>query len=257
MKRKVDLPNTGVTVDLVVFPFQQMLLSLLTDPVALQPENLAFDLSDPFKVPNVGDDSAHVYDDFSTGHVHCEAWQRYCTQPHDLLCEIMLFMDKTYIDTKGKNTLEPVMMTLGIFNRSYRNRAEAWRPIGYMPNLMTWAPYKSVDARHRDFHHLLRIMLSELAVLQQIGGLQWRFATPHNNEGFFPCQLQIPVNCFMGDNEGNDKLCCRKGGGKGKKETGGRLCRYCNVLFEELGIHSRQFGTKKRCVRKLEKCAIV
>ena len=166
----------------------------------------------------------------------------------------MLFMDKTYIDTKGKNTLEPVMMTLGIFNRSYRNRAEAWRPIGYMPNLMTWAPYKSVDARHRDFHHLLRIMLSELAVLQQIGGLKWRFATPHNNEGFFPCKLQIPVNCFRGDNEGNDKLCCRKGGGKGKKETGGRLCRYCNVLFEELGnplSTIRHKGTLCADIRKM------
>ena len=234
LKQKVHLPNTGVTVDLVLFPFRQMLLSLLTDPVALQAENLAFDLYDPFKVPIVGPRATHVYDDFSSGQVHCDAWKRYCTQPQDLLCEIMLFMDKTHIDTKGKNTMEPVMMTLGIFNRSFRNRPEAWRPIGYMPNLMNVAKRKSVDDRHRDFHHLLRILLSELAAHQAIGGLKWSFATPANG-GSFQCNLQIPVNCVMGDNEGNDKLCGKKAGGRGKKETAGKPCRCCNVSFDQLG----------------------
>ena len=115
--KKIVLPTTGATINLVVFPFGDMLLSLLTDPVAMQASNLTLDPGDPFKKPhkqkNLGD--------FNTGLVHQKAYELYCTDPRkDILCEITLFIDKTHLDVKGKHTLEPIMFTLGIFRRSFR-----------------------------------------------------------------------------------------------------------------------------------------
>lgn len=84
--KQVTLPKTGAKVDLVVFPFGQMFLSLLTDPVAMQPENLLIDFDDPFKKPTLGGADGYL-DDFNTGQVHVDAHQRYCTEVHDILCQ--------------------------------------------------------------------------------------------------------------------------------------------------------------------------
>ena len=53
-RKKVWLPNVRETAELTTFPFQGMLLSLLTDPFAVQPENLSFPEDDPFRAPVLG-----------------------------------------------------------------------------------------------------------------------------------------------------------------------------------------------------------
>ena len=50
----------------------------------------------------------------------------------DVLCPIILYIDKTTLDTPGWLTLEPVYFTLGIWKWYVRNRPEAWRPLGYL-----------------------------------------------------------------------------------------------------------------------------
>ena len=40
----------------------------------------------------------------------------------DLLCPVILFIDKTHIDSKLRLTLEPVTFTLGIFTKEVRKR---------------------------------------------------------------------------------------------------------------------------------------
>jgi hypothetical protein len=50
----------------------------------------------------------------------------------------MLFPDmdnRICIDQHGRCSLEPGYVTLGIWNVATRNKAEAWRPLGYIPNL--------------------------------------------------------------------------------------------------------------------------
>ena len=230
------LPNTGKRYKLVVFSFASMLLSLLTDPDAMQPNNLSFDPANPFQKPKVGGESG-VYSDFNTARVHCDAHERYCSEPDQMLAEITLFIDKTHLDGKGKHTVEPVMFTTGLFNQKFRFSEHAWRPLGYLPNMDLLAPHASADAKQRDYHYCLRIILSELAAYQRIPrGIFWTFAV---GETEIQCHLRIPVNCVIGDTDGHDRLCAQKtnrSGLAGAKESSPRLCRYCDVPFEFLGM---------------------
>ena len=231
LPKKIDLvlPRTKVKVQLIVFPFGNMLLSLLTDPVAMQAENLNIDPKNPFAPPKVGGEDGH-YGDFNTGTVHKDAHARYCTEASDILAELTLFIDKTHLDNKGKHTLEPVMFTTGLFKRKFRNQHEAWRPLGFIPNLDLLAPHADVDDKQMDYHFCLRIILSELAAHQKLGGIKWTLAFGTDE---VPCRLQIPVNCILGDTDGHDKLCARRVNRTGTVQ--GCLCRYCDVSFANLG----------------------
>jgi hypothetical protein len=229
-KCPITLPNTKVKVDLIVFPFGEMMKSLLTDPALMQTDNLNIDKDNPYKAPKVGGDSG-FFDDFQSGSVHCEAHRRYCNGPTDILNEILLFIDKSHLDVKGKHTLEPVMFTMDIFKRELRNLPQAWRPLGYLPNLDQLCPHASADEKLQDYHFCLRIILSELAAYQKLGGIDWKINLDGINNT--ECRFQIPVNCFMGDTEGHDKACCKKVCRSGKAK--GSVCRYCNCTFSFLG----------------------
>ena len=75
---KTDLPKTKATVEIVLFPFGNMLMSLLTDPVGMQPENLLLDPSNPFREPKYGGDNGQFLDDINTGEKFVEAHRLYC-----------------------------------------------------------------------------------------------------------------------------------------------------------------------------------
>ena len=229
----LKLPHTGVRYRLVVFSFAAMLLSLLTDPEAMQARNLSFDPENPFQKPKVGGQDGH-FDDFNTGQVHCDAHERYCKEDNQMLAEITLFIDKTHLDGKGKHTVEPVMFTTGLFNREFRNTQFAWRPLGYLPNLDLLAPHASADKKQQDYHFCLRIIMSELACYQRLSkGIFWTFAF---GELEIHGYLRIPVNCILGDTDGHDKLCARKTNRSGRsKGESPCLCRYCDIPFRLLG----------------------
>ena len=229
----LKLPHTGVRYSLVVFSFAAMLLSLLTDPEAMQARNLSFDPENPFRKPKVGGQDGH-FDDFNTGQVHCDAHERYCKEENQMLAEITLFIDKTHLDGKGKHTVEPVMFTTGLFNREFRNTQFAWRPLGYLPNLDLLAPHASADKKQQDYHFCLRIIMSEIACYQRLPkGIFWTFAF---DELEIHGYLRIPVNCILGDTDGHDKLCARKTNRSGRsKGESPCLCRYCDIPFRLLG----------------------
>ncbi len=229
----LKLPHTGVRYRLVVFSFAAMLLSLLTDPEAMQPRNLSFDPDNPFRKPKVGGHEGQ-FDDFNTGQVHCDAHERYCTEENQMLAEITLFIDKTHLDGKGKHTVEPVMFTTGLFNREFRTTQFAWRPLGYLPNLDLLAPHASADKKQQDYHFCLRIIMSELACYQRLPkGIFWTFAFGKLE---IPVYLRLPVNCILGDTDGHDKLCARKTNRSGRsKGESPCLCRYCDIPFQFLG----------------------
>ena len=92
-------------------------------------------------------------------------------------------------------------------------------------------PHADPDQKISDYHHCLRIILSELAAHQKLGGLDWKLCLDGKTD--VPCRFQIPVNCIVGDAEGHDKLCARKSNRTAR--TKGSLCRHCNCPFEELG----------------------
>jgi hypothetical protein len=94
----IQLPKTTITTTMQRFPFGQMLASLLTDPVAMQPSNLCINIQDPFEVPPTAKKGADI-GDFNTALLHRMAWERLCRgRQRRVLCEILLFMDKTHLD---------------------------------------------------------------------------------------------------------------------------------------------------------------
>jgi hypothetical protein len=69
-------------------------------------------------------------------------------------------------DTKGTLTLEPVCITLGIFNQRTRNKEEEWRIIGFIPSLDDVSKKKMTsDRKHSDYHSFLNVVLVQLAAL--------------------------------------------------------------------------------------------
>ena len=227
----IDLPFTGKQVKLIVFPFGDMLSSLLADPIAMQSENLSIDPTDPFAPPKPGGKDGH-YRDFKTGSVSEMAHNLHCSQPNDLLVEVTMFIDKSHLDVKGKHTVEPVMFTISLFNAEFRHKAAAWRPLGCLPNMDHIAPHATADEKAQDHHHCLRVITSELVAYQRLGGINWKICLTENGSEV-DCCLQLPVNCTIGDTEGHDKLIARKVNRQGRGEHR-NLCRYCNCPFELL-----------------------
>jgi hypothetical protein len=73
--------------------------------------------------------------DVDTGQVFRSGHGHLCTGPNDVLCLLILSLDRICIDQHGRCSLEPGYATLGILKAATMNKAEAWRPLGYIPNL--------------------------------------------------------------------------------------------------------------------------
>lgn len=224
----VQLPRTAATADIVIFPFGDMLLSLLTDPELMQPENLLLDFGDPFKQPKYGGDCGFL-DDINTGKLYVENHEWNCPGENDIPCYLILFIDKSHVDQKGKITLEPVMATLSIFTKEARVKAGFWRPIGYLPNMEHVAPRCKPDDKLHDYHFALRMILDEYIQYQKLGGIEWVFRDCEGGRDIH-CRLQIQLAFIIGDTEGHDKLAGRRV----DRATGGSpQCRYCDVKLED------------------------
>ena len=116
------------TAEVVTFSFEEMVRSLLSDPELFVPENVLFsaDSDSPIIPPHNGDNLGEIV----SGDWYASAFAKLCTAPNDFLCPLVLFIDKTHVDEFSCWTLEPVLFTLAVFNRSTRNLSKAWRPLG-------------------------------------------------------------------------------------------------------------------------------
>ena len=126
------LQNVSVT----SFDFQQQVLSLLRDKELMHPSNLVLE-TEPGCSPN-------FYSDKVSEICHSDWYknaynyfiQHHGPVPNRLICGIILAIDKTHTDTKGKLCLESVNFTLSIFNtETRRNNPKAWRSLGFINDL--------------------------------------------------------------------------------------------------------------------------
>ena len=123
-------------VDVTVFDFKQQLLSILRDKELMNPMNLVID---EMLQMRDGITSQHISD------LHHGEWYRCATEhyntlhgnDHDrLVCGIILTIDKTHTDWKGKLCLEPVQFSLSIFDKEVRKRnSNCWRCLGYINDM--------------------------------------------------------------------------------------------------------------------------
>jgi hypothetical protein len=79
--------------------------------------------------------------------------------------------------------LEPVYFMLSIFNKKTRNQREAWRPLGYIPNIGLMSKAESTHAMKSRamvqlYHDILSKIFGSLVGLQgKEGGLPYQFSS--------------------------------------------------------------------------------
>jgi hypothetical protein len=122
----------GRTYPVVLHDAEVILQSLLKSSLMVE-ENMLFpDMDNPLAPPPP---TVETIANVSTGQVFCSAHGHLCTGPNDVMCPLIMYLDPICIDHHGRCSKEPGYATLGIWNVATRNKAEAWRPLGYIPNL--------------------------------------------------------------------------------------------------------------------------
>ena len=233
---ELTLPNAGSKIKVNTFSFTETLTSLLTDPELMKDENFAFpDPNDPFSAPEkwTDDQDSPEYQqqknrkvgDLVGGRWYARTYHARCdASKKEILCPIIIFVDKTHSDVKGRLTQEPVMYTLGIFNQKTRNNPRAWRPLGLLPNFKSVTQDRNSDRKQEDFHFVLSHVFQELKDVQKKEGGRVKF--PYHGKDI-TAVFKVPTACVLGDHEGQNKNC----GHKGCNTT--RFCRRCDIKKEE------------------------
>jgi hypothetical protein len=216
----------GRVYPVVVHDAKAMIESLLYSPLMDDMDNLLFpNPENPLEGPPLMSDTLA---DVDTGKAYRRAHSLLCTEPHHLLCGIILYIDKIATDRHGHLSLEPVYFTLTMFNRKTRNQPQAWRPLGYIPNLGLQSKAESAHALKKEekiklYHDVLRKILAPLGKLQDDGGLPFCL---HYNGMSHHVLLKLPILYIVGDTEGHDRLCGRY---NSRAQGVARLCRHCTT----------------------------
>ena len=224
-------------VEITTFDFNQQLLSLLRDKDLMHPDNLVLDL--PGSIPNF--QSEFISETRDGEWYHC-AYDYYNDKlgidPRRLICGIILTVDKTHTDWKGKLCLEPVQFSLSIFKKDVRKRnANAWRCLGYINDMEAYnisklynnqmshnitspnntqcsqaskrqkiIPRKlnTTEQESIIYHKILSTILDSLRTSQNIG-LAWNFQYQH--EKFITMKMYFPLCLCVVDMKGARQLC--------------------------------------------------
>jgi len=268
-KRKaVYLPGKRKKSLMVIHDAEAALKSLFANPVLMQQKNLNIDLRDPHKAPSVTD----KLDDVVSGSVYQMGWQRYCSDGEKKVPAFVTpFLDSSPLDMHGHISLEPCPVTSTIFKEEVRRRPEAWVPLFYVPNRNTMAVESDVNVQQlqggdaiiaqpninvnlQDYHSVLSTGFDSLKEVHNSGGLSIKLPRPSesDNDGVIvntehshsdingtKFSLQVPIQNVIGDAQGNDKLCCLKGGFTNPQ------CRYCYCPFDQMGNPDAEYQRTK------------
>ena len=80
---------------------------------------------------------------------------RYGKEKNRVICGIILSIDKTHTDVKGKLCLEPVKFSLSIFNtETRRKKYSAWRRLGYINDLDAYRISKIFENESSDYSNV-------------------------------------------------------------------------------------------------------
>ena len=132
-----DFQKNTCNIDITKFDFKEQLFCLLRDVKLMQPENLVFDGDKPGVPPNFNN---KWISELNHGSWYENAYKYYETKfgPDNkrVICGIVLSIDKTHTDVKGKLCLEPVKFSLTLFNTETRRKnVNAWKRLGYINDL--------------------------------------------------------------------------------------------------------------------------
>jgi Plavaka transposase len=224
------LPKAKQEANVITHNVTAAIHSLLSDQELMKAENLVFH-NNPLEDPNANDKT--TIKDINDGSCYKNAYTYYCSNHEkDVFCPLILFIDKTHTEAKGSLTLEPVCLTLGIFNQKTRNKEEAWRIIGFICNLDGVSKKKlTTTEKYSDYHSLLNVVFAPLVKLQSYNGI----ALKMKYKGvLLEVVLKIPILFICGDSEGQDKLVGRRMiYSSGSGTFNGNICQHCDVPYDE------------------------
>jgi hypothetical protein len=187
---------------------QAMIESLLYSSLAKDNNNLLFpNPDDPLAPPR---SVVQNIADIDTGDVYRTAYKNLCTRPNQVICGIICYIDKLATNQHGHLSLEPVYFTLSIFNQKTRNRPEAWRPLGYIPNIGLISKAESTHAMKslaevQLYHDILSKIFGSLVDLQgKESGLPYQF---FYRGKVYNALLVFPLLAVLGGTESHDRLC--------------------------------------------------
>ena len=237
----VELPGSKKETKIICHDFKFSLYSLLNDPSLMKDENLLLNPQNPFEI--FTEKNLNHKADINTGSVYKKAYEKYIiNKDKEILCPIIFFIDKTHTDTNGRLCVEQVRFTLGIFNKKARNKASAWRTLGYI-NDQSQLPAESSD-KVNDYQEMLRIILKGFCEAQN-KAIGWDFIFQNRPATAY---FRFPVMFIIGDTEGHDKLAGRYLS-RSKVKT---LCRYCCCPFDQTDDTEYKFTyLKQNQIQKL------
>ena len=209
--KKINL-TSGRCCHMIIFEPEAAIYDLLNNLNLTCSKNMIFEQKDgnPFHI----DDTKDYYDDINTSPIYQKTFKDEGINPlEEVLCPLSLYIDELQLDAFGKLGLEPVVLTLLIYNRETRNQHKAHRVIGYMPNFKMFFGSKSYspDQKADDYHECLSLIMKKIKNLQNKNGFLWDFNLKEYPGITFRKKLKFPLFYIVGDAKGNDMLAGRYG----------------------------------------------
>jgi hypothetical protein len=128
-EKEMKFPYCGQKVDMVFHDAKAAIASLLTCPFLAKVDNMLFHQDNPFAKPPA---RIKELSDINIGRCYLESHKALIKEPYEVLLMIPMSWDRTELERTGRLSMEPINITLGIFNRKTRFHPEANRPIGYI-----------------------------------------------------------------------------------------------------------------------------
>ena len=217
-------------INVTCFDFNSMLQSLLTDKKLFgNLGNLDVNQSNPFAKYN----SRNKKISCSNGATwYKNAWEKICTDPKDFLVPIIFACDETNM---GRCGACPLLFTTSLLNQKCRNKADAWRPLGFIYDLSLLKSNKqqskmSGDLKAHRLHTVYKAVLESFREAQRGTSLNNIALTLGDKQKVV--NVKVPLFFIIGDMQGGDKMCCTSASYSTKLN---RPCRKCNVNGKDLG----------------------
>ena len=209
----------GTVATVSVLDLEEQIVSLLTNPDLMKEGNLSPGL-DVFSGNEIG--TSNSYGEIHTGTAWAKAVVHHVIEGSgDMPIGLILYGDKSHLDTHGGLCVTPMSFTLSIFSREARNSKKFWRPMAYLPNLAqntlddnkeelvmdNLDPITSKDSV-KDEQKCLSIALESLKSLYR-KGIFFTIVFGHK------VNICVWMHLISGDTRGNNRwLCHFNGSGK-------------------------------------------
>ena len=129
--KRVTLPSSKARVTIPYRNAEDCVVSLLTDPHATD-EDFLYHGDSPWAPPP--DDITHI-GDLNTGQAYLKTYEKLITCKGQVLVMVPVYIDGATTGQFSDLPVTPLKISLGIFKRETREKAWAWRTIGWTPQV--------------------------------------------------------------------------------------------------------------------------